>query len=111
MILTPTAEKIEPQLTYETKPSESKKRKSPVNFQKDYTQDKLEQKINDSMEKIFPDTLAPSPEVKPKKRIRLKGVSKEIQIPDGCESIKAEVNKLNFLPRDQFTESAYKVFY
>ena len=89
--MTPNAEKIEPQLTYETKPSESKKRKSLVNFQKDYTQDKLEQKINDSMEKIFPDTLAPSPKIKPKKRDSQKGKSKEIQIPAGCESIKAEL--------------------
>ena len=61
------------------------------------------------MEKIFPDTLAPSPEVKPKKKIRLKEVPKEIQIPDGCESIKTELNGLNSLPKNQFTESAYKV--
>ena len=36
-------------------------------------------------------------------------LSSDIEIPQGCESIKAELNGLNSLPRNQFTESAYKI--
>ena len=53
--------------------------------------------------------LSPSSEIIPKKKIRRKGKSKEIQIPAGCESIKAELKGLNSLPKNQFTESAYRI--